>query len=409
MTHATSPALPTRLIHPDYQAPDGFVSVQPAVHKACSVLFPDMAAVAQRRWIDRSSYTYGLHGTPTTYALEAQMAQIEGAQHALLCPSGLMPIALINLTLTRPGDAVLLPDNAYGAGRDMAEHWLRERGVQVSVYDPMDLADFKARLTPQTRVVWLEAAGSITMEFPDLPALVAAVREHNQHQAQPHDKRCVIALDNTWGAGLAFNAFDFGGGQGADISVHAMTKYPSGGGDVLMGAVLTRDPALHRAVQRTHMHLGVGVGANDAELVLRSLPSLALRYHAQDRAARTLARWLAQQPQIERVLHPALPSGVGHSHWQALCGANDRAAGIFSFTLDERYSTDQADAVVDALQLFGIAYSWGGPMSLAMRYDLSHSRSHPLPWRGALIRLAIGLEDVADLQADLAQALARLG
>ncbi|MEJ7138166.1 PLP-dependent transferase [Amphibiibacter pelophylacis] len=392
--------LSTRLIHPDYQPPDGFEAVQPPVHKACSVLFPDMASVAQRRWTDRSSYTYGLHGTPTTYRLEAQMAQLEGAQHALLCPSGLMPIALVNLTFLKPGDAVLLPDNAYGSGRDMAWHWLRERGVRVDVYEPMDVAAFSAALTPQTRVVWLEAAGSITMEFPDLPALVAATRAHEARHG-----RVIVALDNTWGAGLAFNAFE----AGADVSVHAMTKYPSGGADVLMGAVVTRDDALHRSLQRTHMHLGVGVGGNDAELVLRSLPTMSLRYDAQDRAARHLARWLAQQPQIERVLHPALPSGVGHEHWQALCGVRDRAAGIFSFTLDERYSAGQADALVDALQLFGIAYSWGGPMSLAMRYDLSQTRSHALPWRGVLIRLAIGLEDVADLQADLAQALARLG
>jgi cystathionine beta-lyase len=209
------------------------------------------------------------------------------------------------------------------------------------------------------------------------------------------------ALDNTWGAGLAFAAFDVG----VDISMHALTKYPSGGGDVLMGAVTTRDDALHQRLKLAHMHLGLGVGANDAETLLRSLPTLALRYAAHDQAARRLATWFAARPEAAQVLHPALPASPGHEHWAALCTG---AAGLFSVVFDARYSTAQVDAFVDALKLFRIGYSWGGPVSLAVPYDVSNMRRGS-PYRGALVRFSVGLEAVEDLQEDLEQALSVLG
>jgi cystathionine beta-lyase len=252
--------------------------------------------------------------------------------------------------------------------------------------------------------VWVEAAGSVTLEFPDLPALLQVCR----------DRKVWCALDNTWGAGLAFNPFDLLPGSGTtlgvDVSVHALTKYPSGGGDVLMGSVVTRDPALHRRVQRTHMHLGLGVAANDAELVLRSLPSMALRYRAHDVATRALAQWCSQQAEFVQVLHPALAGSPGHAHWQALCGAQDAAAGLFSVVLDPRYTSAQVDAFCDALALFKLGYSWGGPMSLVVPYELARMR---VGWpghlaRGTLVRFSVGLEAVSDLQADLAQALQKL-
>jgi cystathionine beta-lyase len=242
--------------------------------------------------------------------------------------------------------------------------------------------------------VWLEAPGSITMEFPDLPALVRAAR----------DKGVLTALDNTWGSGLAFNAFDLGNGLGVDISAHALTKFPSGGGDVLMGSVTTRDPALHLRLKGTHMRMGWGVGANDVEAVLRALPSLPLRYAAQDAAGRALAQWWTQQPQVTDVLHPALPGAPGHAHWKALCS---QAAGLFSVVFDARFKPQQVHAFVDALKLFKIGYSWAGPVSLAVPYDVAAMRPGS-PWRGTLVRFSIGLEDPADLQADLQQALQAL-
>jgi cystathionine beta-lyase len=226
----------------------------------------------------------------------------------------------------------------------------------------------------------------------------------------------LCALDNTWGAGLAFNAFDLTPGQGdaplgVDLTIHALTKYPSGGGDVLMGSIVTRSDELARRLKLSHMRLGTGVGANDAEAVLRALPSLPLRYRAQDLAARSLASWCASQPAFSQVLHPALNGSPGHAHWRQLCvtpqAPEGLAAGIFSVVMDERFSASQVDAFCDALHLFKIGYSWGGPMSLVMPYHMASSRVRPSSHlqQGRVVRFCIGLEDVTDLQNDVLHAL----
>ena len=357
----------------------------------------------ERKWKDKSAFTYGLHGTPTTYQLEERLCTLEGGLYCVLVPSGLAAIANVALALLKSGDSMLLPDNVYGPNQAFAQGQLSRWGITTQMYNPMDPADLAAKITDATRLVWVEAAGSVTLEFPDLPALVRICQARG----------VVCALDNTWGAGLAFNPFDLLPGTipalGVDISAHALTKYPSGGGDVLMGSVISRNPSLHRKIQRTHMHLGLNVGANDAELVLRSLSSMALRYHAHDAATRTLVLWCAQQPEFAQVLHPALPDSPGHAHWQALCRGN-AAAGLFSVVLDAKYTAGQVDAFCDALQLFKIGYSWGGPMSLVVPYELGNMRAKwPLGVaQGTLVRFAVGLESVVDLQADLAQALGHL-
>ncbi|MFT4195413.1 PLP-dependent transferase, partial [Ottowia sp.] len=277
----------TRLIHHPYQPPAGFAAPQPGVFKASTVIFPNVAAMRARDWKHKNGYTYGLHGTPTTFVLEERIAALEGGLHSLLVPSGLAAIANVALALLKSGDEVLIPDNAYGPSKALAQGELAAFGITHQFYDAMDVADLAARITERTKLVWLEAAGSVTMEFPDLIAQVRACRARG----------VACALDNTWGAGLAFNAFDLDGqGLAVDVSAHALTKYPSGGGDVLMGAVTTQGEALHRQLKLTHMRLGLGVGANDAEAVLRALPGIALRYRAQDQAARALARWCAAQP-----------------------------------------------------------------------------------------------------------------
>jgi cystathionine beta-lyase len=263
--------------------------------------------------------------------------------------------------------------------------------VTHRLYDPLDAGALVAMLGPQTKLVWLEAAGSVTMEFPDLAGLAAACKARG----------VATALDNTWGAGIAFAPFE----HGVDISMQALTKYASGGADVLMGAVTTRDEALHQRLKGTHMRLGLGVGANDAELVLRSLPTLALRYAAQDAAARRLAAWWRGRSEIVRVLHPAFDGSPGHAHWAAHCGA---AAGLFSVVFDARFASAQVDAFVDALRLFKIGYSWAGPVSLAVPYDLKLLRGKGGEGQGTLVRLAIGLEAADDLIADCEQALGAL-
>jgi cystathionine beta-lyase len=316
------------------------------------------------------------------------------------------------MALLSAGDEVLIPDNAYGPGKALAEGELKNWGITHQLYDPMNPADLQARIGPKTRLVWLEAPGSVTMEFVPLAHLAKICR----------DRGVTTALDNTWGAGLAFNGFDLGQGEqtvagsGADIVVHALTKYPSGGGDVLMGSIVTRDEALHLKIKLAHMRLGFGIGANDAETVLRSLPSLALRYRAHDQAARALAGWLGSRAEIAQLLHPAFEGSPGHSHWKALCtggaaGSQGLAAGLFSVVFHERYSPVQVDAFCDALRLFKLGYSWGGPVSLVVPYDVASMRDAGLgTWtgKGVLVRFSVGLEAVQDLRADLEQALAAL-
>jgi len=381
------PDAASALIHHAYEPPAGFAAPQVGVFKASTVLFENVAAVRARDWRNKAGYTYGLHGTPTSFTLEERIASLEGGRHCLLVPSGLAAIALVDQALLAPGDEILLPANVYGPSRELARTDLARFGVTHRLYDPLDAAGFAALLSERTKLVWLEAAGSVTMEFPDLPGLVAAARARG----------ITTALDNTWGAGLAFDGFALR----IDIVVQALTKFPSGGGDVLMGSVTTRDDALHERLKLTHMHLGLGVGANDCEAILRSLPSLPLRYRAHDETARTLAAWLQTRPEVTRVLHPAFESCPGHAYWRALC---TDAAGLFSVLFDERYTQAQVDRFVDGLQLFGIGYSWAGPRSLAVPYDLKAMRTDGA-LKGHLVRFSIGLEEVESLRADIEQSL----
>ena len=405
MTRSSRPgdAPATGLIHHPYVAPMPFAAPQPGVFKASTVFFDNVAAMRSTEWKDKSGYSYGLHGTPTTYLLEERLSTLEGGLHCLLATSGLAAIAVVSMAMLKTGDEVLIPENAYGPGKVLAQGELKAWGITHAFYDPLDPQDLAARITPRTRLVWLEAPGSVTMEFPDLAGLVEVCRAHG----------VVSALDNTWGTGIAFKPFDLvaqrPGAVGVDISVQALTKYPSGGGDVLMGSVITRDPALHRRLQLTHMRIGLGVGVNDVETVLRSLPSIYLRYKAHDDAARQLAAWCRTRPEFAQVLHPALPGAPGHDHWKALCvPGSGGAAGLFSVMVRERFTQAQVDAFCDTLRLFRLGYSWGGPISLVVPYELQTMRSS---WpahleRGTLVRFSIGLEAVEDLQADLAQALA---
>jgi cysteine-S-conjugate beta-lyase len=387
----------TDLIHHPYVAPDGFSSPAVGVHKGSTVFFDDVAAMRARTWLDRSSYTYGLHGTPTTFTLEERLATLEGGQHAMLVSSGLAAVTLVDIALLSSGDHVLLPDNVYGPNKAFTRTELAHWGISHAVYDALDAASLAAAITPATKLVWLEAAGSVTLEFPDLRALVRTVRTHAP--------QAVIALDNTWGAGIAFDAFDLGDGLGVDVTIHALTKYPSGGGDVLMGSVVCRDDALYRTLALSRSRIGHGVGVNDVELVLRSLPSMALRYAAQDAAGRAFAAWCTTRPAFVRVLHPALPDSPGHAHWAAHCRA---AAGLVTVEIDPRHDRARTDAFVNALRLFRIGYSWGGPVSLVVPYEPASIRGAATPYKGTLVRFCIGLEAVHDLIADVEQASAVL-
>lgn len=383
-------ALQTLLTTTDYRPPEGFGAFPTPIHHASTVLFKDVAALRARNWQDKSAYTYGLHGTPTTFTLEARLAEIEGGTDCLLAPSGLAAIAMIDLALLKSGDDVLIPDNVYNPNRELANWLQRDFGISARYYDAMAGEAIAELIQPNTRLIWTEAPGSVSMEMPDIPAICRAAKARG----------VPVALDNTWAAGLAFRAFD----HGVDIVMQALTKYHSGGSDVLMGAAITRDKALLRKLEMSHMRLGLGVSVDDAYLVLRGLPTMKLRFEAHDASARKIAAWLKARPEISKVLHPAFPDCPGHDIWQRDFTA---AGGLFSVVFDPRYAEAQTDRFIDSLKLFGIGYSWGGANSLAVPYRMAQMRSH---WEeaGQLVRFNIGLEATDDLIEDLTQALGNL-
>jgi cystathionine beta-lyase len=378
-------SIQTTLVHSDYVAPAGFDAFPPATHRASTVLFANTAAMRASQWKDKTAYTYGLHGTPTTFTLEGKLAEIEGGNHCLLTPSGLAAIAMVDFALLKSGDDVLLPENVYNPNRELGRWLSADFGVTARYYDPMIGAGIAALIQPDTKLLWAEAPGSVSMEVPDLPALCQAA----------HARGVLVALDNTWSAGLALRGFDLG----ADIVMHALTKYQSGGADLLMGAVITRDRALNDRLALAHMRLGLGVSPDDAYLVQRGLPTMKMRFERHDASARQLAAWFKARPEIAKVLHPAFEDCPGHAFWQRdFTGAG----GLFSVVFDARFDEAQVDRMVDALTLFGIGYSWGGPNSLVMPYRINSLRDR---WEGGvLVRFNVGLEDPADLIADLAQA-----
>jgi len=382
--------LQTLLTTTDYRPPEGFSAFPTAIHHASTVIFNDVAALRARNWQDKNAYTYGLHGTPTTFTLEARLAEIEGGTHCLLAPSGLAAIAMIDLALLSTGDEVLLPDNVYNPNRELG-NWLSESfGITARYYDPMIGEGIAELIDTKTRLIWTESPGSVSMEVPDIPAICRIAKEKN----------VLVALDNTWSAGLAFRAFD----HGVDIVMQALTKYHSGGSDVLMGAVITRSKDLHHKIERAHMRLGMGVSADDTFLVLRGLPTMKLRFEAHDRCAREIATWLKSRSEITHILHPAFEDCPGHAEWKRdFTGAG----GLFSVLFDPRFTEAQTDRFIDSLKLFKIGYSWGGANSLAVPYRIATMRSN-WPHQGQLVRLNIGLEDTRDLIADLEQSLARM-
>jgi cystathionine beta-lyase len=386
----TKKSLQTTLIHTAYTAPEGFDAFPPAIHHASTVLFKDVAAMRSGEWKEKNAYTYGLHGTPTTFTLEARLAEIEGGSHCLLAPSGLAAIAMVDFALLKSGDDVLLPDNVYNPNRELGRWLSNDFGITARYYDPLVGAGIADLIQPNTKLIWTEAPGSVSMEVPDLPAICAAA----------HARGVLVALDNTWSAGLALRGFELG----VDIVMQALTKYQSGGSDVLMGAVMTRDRAVHDKLAMAHMRLGLGVSADDAYLVMRGLPSMKLRFEAHDAAARAVASWLKARPEITRVLHPAFADCPGHETWKRDFSG---AGGLFSVIFDERYTEEQTDRFVDSLELFGLGYSWGGANSLVMPYRMAAIRRN---WegKGTLVRFNIGLESTDDLIADIARALEEL-
>ena len=388
----------TNLIHAPRKAPQYIETVQPPLYRASTIIFKSTSHLFDRHWTDPYDYSYGTHGTPTTFTLGDNIAQIEGGLFSLLAPSGLSAINLVNSTLLNSGDEVWIADNIYGPNLEHLNNLQTRYGIQVKVYNPIDIDSFTP--SEKAKLIWLEAAGSVSLEFPDLKKLVKKAKQFN----------LLTALDNTWGAGLAFNAFDFSDEHlSVDVTVHALTKYPSGGGDILMGSVVTRDQHLHHKLYRMHAIQGISVSGDDTAQIQRSLAHMSLRYEQQSQSTLRLLDWLKQQPQFIQVLHPSLSDSAGHQFWKEVC-TTGKSAGLASVIFDSRYDMHAVRRFCDNLKLFKLGFSWGGPVSLVMLYDLKQMRAleNTHLQQGLLVRFCIGLEDPADLIQDIQNALKQL-
>jgi cysteine-S-conjugate beta-lyase len=377
----------TKLIHSDARPPEGFRSLSTPVHRGSTVLFPNAAAV-QDTWDQYEvGYTYGLFGTPTTLELATRICELEKGFRTLITPGGQGAIALINLAFLKAGDHVLMPESVYTPNRKFAVEVLRRFGVEVGFYPPTVGAGIASLFRGNTRLVWCESPGSITMEVQDVPAIAEAA----------HRAGAMVVLDNTWSAGVYFDAF----AHGVDVTMQALTKYVGGHSDLLLGSITVREETAYKRLGSTHQLVGCAASPDDCSLALRGMKTLAVRLKAVEDAALSLARWLAGRPEIELVLHPALPSCPGHEIWKRDFTGS---AGLFSIVFQRQFTKPQVLAFVDALELFEIGYSWAGVTSLAVAYDFGSARNRP-DYSHRIVRLNIGLEDVDDLMADLAQAL----
>jgi cystathionine beta-lyase len=380
----------TKLIHSDAKIPQGYRSLATPTFRGSTTLFPSASAV-QDTWDQwRVGYTYGLYGTPTALELAARICELESGTRTILTPGGQGAISLINFSLLQSGDHLLIPASVYYPNRKLATRLLSRFGVSADFYDPCVGADIASLIQKNTRLIWCESPGSITMEVQDLPAIVKAA----------HQQNVKVVLDNTWSAGVLLDAFS----HGVDITMQAITKYIGGHSDVLIGSITVRDDGLYQRLGAAQQVMGCGVSPDDCSLALRGLQTLAVRLGAIESSALTIARWLHQRREIEAVLHPALPSCPGHEFWKRdFLGSS----GVFSIVFKPGPSQQQIHAFVDALKLFHIGYSWGGVASLAVAYDIGRIPGRP-PYEHRIVRLNIGLESTDDLIADLDQALAAL-
>lgn len=379
--------LTTELAQPNFTQYK-FNSLADNVARASTVVFDSVEKLRNRDWYDKNQYTYGLLGTPTTRRLEQQLAKIDGVDHAILVPSGLSAISCTMLALLKSGDEILLPNNVYGPALEFTKMLQRQFGISYSLYDPLQLESI--HFSKNTKLIWVETPGSVTMEVADLPAIAILAHANN----------VLVGIDATWPAGLALPVFELG----ADIAIQALTKYQSGGSDVMMGCITTANDAIYRHLFETVMHLGIGVSPEDCRLILRSLPHYALRYHAQDAVARKIALMLVQHPAIEQVLHPAIKSAPGHKIWSRDFSG---AASLFSVVFKAHITQAQIDAAVESLKLFHLGFSWGGAVSLVVPFTRNQMHSG-YSYKGSLVRFYIGLEDADDLMQDIAQAFNQL-
>ncbi|KAB2697614.1 cystathionine beta-lyase [Ochrobactrum sp. Kaboul] len=375
----------TRLAHDGYQPRDYHGFVNPPVVRASTVLFPD----AQTMATGDQKYTYGTRGTPTSDALCDAINALEGSAGTICVPSGLAAVTVPLLAFLSPGDHALLVDSIYNPTRHFADTILKRMGVDVEYYDPEIGAGIAALMRPNTKVVFTESPGSNTFEMQDIPAIVEAA----------HKGGAIVMMDNTWATAVYFKALDFG----VDITIHASTKYPSGHSDILFGTVSANEKCWPQLLE-THGTLGLCASPDDTYQILRGMRTMGVRLEHHRKSALEVAHWLESHPAVAQVLHPALESHPGHDIWKRdFTGSS----GIFSFVLKDGGQAE-AHAFLNALEIFGLGYSWGGYESLALQVRVADRLIAKGNYPGPVIRLQIGLEDVADIIADLEKGFAAI-
>ena len=364
--------------------------VNPPVYRASTVIFPTVKALEESQAAPFDHVHYGRYGTPTTMAFEEAVAALEGGDKAISVPSGLSAVACTLQALLKSGDHALIADSVYFPTRKLCNGLLAGWGIEVTYYNPMIGRGIADLIRPNTKLVFVESPGSITFEVQDIPAIAQAA----------HARGVLVVMDNTWSAGYYFQPF----AHGVDVSIQAATKFIAGHSDAMLG-VITMRRDLYERIKTTTVALGVCAGTEECYLGLRGLRTLAARLPRHQETGLKLARWLKTRPEVERVLHPALPDCPGHDIWMRdFTGAT----GLFSVVFKE-FSKQAVEAMLDHLELFGMGFSWGGYESLVVPVYPPKVRSATTwPHRGPTIRIHAGLEDADDLMDDLAAGLARL-
>jgi cystathionine beta-lyase len=379
----------TRLIHPVKGTTGPFRSLATPIHRGSTTVFGRARDVRDDWHHDDGSFTYGLYGTPTTIELATRIAELENGYRTFLTQGGQAALSLVYLSCLEAGAHVLIPESVYGPSRDIADRLLARMNILPEYYDPLEGPLVEQRIRANTRLIWCESPGSNTMEVQDVPAIAEAAHRHG----------VTLALDNTYSAGVLFDAFS----HGVDITMQALTKYVGGHSDLLLGSVTVRSPELYERIGTTLFDLGQSVSPDDCALALRGLQTLSVRLSHLETSAVAIARWLAERPEVQLVLHPALPSCPGHEHWKRDFRGS---ASVFSIVVSEQFTREKIYEFMDRLSLFKMGYSWGGVTSLVV--PCFNLRRTTRSYGERLVRFNIGLEDTGDLIADLEHALAVL-
>ncbi len=384
----------------------GMVNVP--IYQTSTVVFPTLASYLEAEKgqayypateeAQSADFSYGTGGTPTHFALQEALASLEGGVDCVLTGSGLSAITLVLLALLKPGDHILVVDTVYGPTRRFCNKELKRLGVETTYYDPLIGGDIALLLKENTRLVFLESPGSLTFEVQDVPAILAAVKAHQERSGEA----IYTILDNSWATPLYYRPL----AQGVDVVIQAVTKYLSGHSDVLMGAVIAREEKVAKRLRAYQRNSGQVANPHGCYLALRGVRSLAARMARHQQSAMVIATWLESHPKVKQVLFPALASHPQHGLWKEQF---DGAPSLFTVVLDQHYTLEQLAKMTDQMQYFGIGASWGGYESLMLPIDPAQVRS-AVPWKaeGSCIRLHLGLEAVEDVQQDLAAGLDRL-